>query len=47
VYPTGSVEATPVAELSGSTIPYLFPSRFCQSDRDEEVAIREVGDPAR
>ena len=24
-YSAGSVEATPVAELSGSTIPYLFP----------------------
>jgi transglutaminase-like putative cysteine protease len=38
VYSAGSVEATPVAELSGSTIPYLFPSRFCQSDRLSRLA---------
>src|SRR4051812_3009629 len=25
VYSAGSVEATPVAELSGSTVPFLFP----------------------
>jgi transglutaminase-like putative cysteine protease len=38
VYPAGSVEPTPVAELSGSTIPYLFPSRYCQSDRLSRLA---------
>ena len=37
-YRAGAVEATPVAELSASTIPYLFPSRYCQSDRLSRLA---------
>ena len=37
-YAAGSVEATPVAELSGSAIPFLFPSRYCQSDRLSRLA---------
>ena len=32
-YAARSVEPTPIADLSWSTIPYLFPSRYCQSDR--------------
>jgi hypothetical protein len=27
------IAATPVAEMDRSVIPYLFPSRYCQSDR--------------
>jgi transglutaminase-like putative cysteine protease len=38
VYSAGSVEATAVADLSASTIPYLFPSRYCQSDRLSRLA---------
>jgi transglutaminase-like putative cysteine protease len=38
VYSAGAVEATPVAALSGSTIPFLFPSRYCQSDRLSRLA---------
>jgi transglutaminase-like putative cysteine protease len=37
-YAAGTVAATPVAELNGSTIPYLFPSRYCQSDRLSRLA---------
>jgi transglutaminase-like putative cysteine protease len=37
-YRADSVETTPVAELSGATIPYLFPSRYCQSDRLSRLA---------
>ena len=37
-YAASAVEATPVAELDGSTIPYLFPSRYCQSDRLSRLA---------
>jgi len=37
-YRAGTVEPTPVAELSASTIPYLFPSRYCQSDRLSRLA---------
>ena len=32
-YGATTVEPIPVAELNTSTIPYLFPSRYCQSDR--------------
>lgn len=38
VYEAGAVEATPVAELSASTIPFLFPSRYCQSDQLSRLA---------
>ncbi len=37
-YRAGAVEATPVAELSAASIPYLFPSRYCQSDRLNRLA---------
>lgn len=37
-YRAGGVEHTPVAELSATTIPYLFPSRYCQSDRLSRLA---------
>ena len=32
-YAATTVEPIPVAALETSTIPYLFPSRYCQSDR--------------
>ncbi len=37
-YAAKEVEHTPVVELEGSTIPYLFPSRYCQSDRLSRLA---------
>ena len=37
-YRAGSVAETPVAELSAAAIPYLFPSRFCQSDQLSRLA---------
>ena len=37
-YRAGAVEPTPVAELSAAAIPYLFPSRYCQSDRLSRLA---------
>lgn len=37
-YAARSVEATPVSELSGAEIPFLFPSRYCQSDRLSRLA---------
>jgi transglutaminase-like putative cysteine protease len=37
-YSARALASTPVAELSGSTIPYLFPSRYCQSDRLSRLA---------
>lgn len=38
VYAAGAVEATPVSALDSSAIPYLFPSRYCQSDRLSRLA---------
>jgi len=37
-YSARAVEPTPIAELSASSIPYLFPSRYCQSDRLSRLA---------
>lgn len=37
-YAARAVEPTPVSELTGSTIPYLFPSRYAQSDRLGKLA---------
>lgn len=33
----------PVAGLPGEVLPYLYPSRYCQSDRLLKVAYREFG----
>jgi transglutaminase-like putative cysteine protease len=32
-YPAGAVQPTPVSDLQVSTVPYLYPSRYCQSDQ--------------
>jgi transglutaminase-like putative cysteine protease len=37
-YSAQSVEVTPVGESNASVIPYLFPSRYCQSDRLSRLA---------
>jgi transglutaminase-like putative cysteine protease len=31
--PAGVIDHTPVAKMDRNTIPYLFPSRYCQSDK--------------
>jgi len=33
VIPARAIDHTPVAEMDRKAIPYLFPSRYCQSDR--------------
>ena len=33
----------PVANLPGSVLPYIYPSRYCQSDRLYRLAIKEFG----
>jgi len=33
----------PVAELPGHVLPYLYPSRYCQSDRLGRLALQEFG----
>jgi transglutaminase-like putative cysteine protease len=38
VLTASTLEATPVAELTSSQIGFLFPSRYCQSDRLSKLA---------
>ena len=32
-----------VADLPGSVLPYIYPSRYCQSDRLHRLAVKEFG----
>lgn len=36
-------QTVPVAELDGEIIPFLFPSRYCQSDKLQKLAYKEFG----
>jgi transglutaminase-like putative cysteine protease len=38
------LEAVPVVELDGAVIPFLFPSRYCQSDKLYRLAYSKFGD---
>jgi transglutaminase-like putative cysteine protease len=33
IFSAATLETTPIAKLESDAIPYLFPSRYCQSDR--------------
>lgn len=37
------VPETGVLQLPGPVLPYLYPSRYCQSDRLHRLAVREFG----
>jgi transglutaminase-like putative cysteine protease len=37
------IEEIPIAELPPSILPYVYPSRYCQSDRLRSFATREFG----
>jgi transglutaminase-like putative cysteine protease len=37
------IEEAPIAELPPSVLPYVYPSRYCQSDRLRRFATREFG----
>jgi transglutaminase-like putative cysteine protease len=37
------LEPVPVADLDGDIIPFLFPSRYCQSDKLQKLAYKEFG----
>ena len=37
------LEEVPVAGLPGAVLPYLYPSRYCQSDRVHRLAVKEFG----
>lgn len=36
-------QTVPVAELDGEIIPFLFPSRYCQSDKLQKLAYTQFG----
>jgi transglutaminase-like putative cysteine protease len=38
------LEAVPVVQLDGNVIPYLFPSRYCQSDKLRRLAYDIFGE---
>jgi transglutaminase-like putative cysteine protease len=38
-----ALEAVPVVQLDGSVLPYLFPSRYCQSDKLYRLAYNKFG----
>jgi len=38
-----AMENVPVVELDGAVIPYLFPSRYCQSDKLFRLAYHKFG----
>ena len=37
------LKTSPVSTLDASVIPYLFPSRYCQSDKLQELVFKEFG----
>ena len=37
------IQEIPVSELPPSVLPYVYPSRYCQSDRLRRLATREFG----
>lgn len=41
--PPESVLEVPVANLPGAVLPYLYPSRYCPSDRLLRLAVKEFG----
>lgn len=38
------IDVVPIAQLDRSVLPYLFPSRYCQSDRLGRLAWNKFGD---
>jgi len=38
------LEAVPIVQLDGAVIPFLFPSRYCQSDKLYRLAYGKFGD---
>ncbi len=37
------IHEVPVASLPGGVLPYIYPSRYCQSDRLHKLAVKEFG----
>lgn len=38
-----TLQEVPVADLPGSVLPYLYPSRYCESDRLQALALQQFG----
>ena len=43
ITPLGNLNTTPHSALTPAVIPYLWPSRYCESDRFAAFAMREFG----
>ncbi len=41
--PPEQIHEVPVASLPGTVLPYIYPSRYCQSDRLHKLAVKEFG----
>lgn len=41
--PPGEIAEVPVASLPANVLSYIYPSRYCQSDRLYQMAMREFG----
>jgi transglutaminase-like putative cysteine protease len=41
--PRDKIFEMPVASLPGQVLPYIYPSRYCQSDRLHKLAVKEFG----
>jgi transglutaminase-like putative cysteine protease len=41
--PPEQINEVPVANLPGAVLPYIYPSRYCQSDRLHRLAVKEFG----
>ena len=41
--PPEQLAEVPVANLPGPVLPYIYPSRYCQSDRLHRLAVKEFG----
>jgi len=41
--PTEQIYEMSVASLPGTVLPYIYPSRYCQSDRLHRLAVKEFG----
>jgi transglutaminase-like putative cysteine protease len=41
--PPEQIQEVPVANLPGEVLAYIYPSRYCQSDRLHRLAVKEFG----
>src|SRR5258706_2204785 len=41
--PPARIAEVPIAQLPPQVLPYIYPSRYCQSDRLHRFAVREFG----